>query len=393
MSGKKQSMETEHLAPKTGKIKAKISKLVPDPNNPRFTTSEDDQVTPTETLDNAITGETFRQMCPNDGDPYRIEDLCRSIKENGWQPVDAMFVKKLDGAEDRYVVLEGNRRLTAIVKLLADPTLDKELRESIQEIEVLEVLANGQSEDAVRNQITYLLGVRHHGSLKRWSAFAQAANIYQRYKELAKLDDDAFAWKDDCADEVASSLSISPGIVRERLKVFIAMRHLAIAPAIKDGPGEIRDRHYSLIEEALKRKDLKQFLPQEETTFALPDETVQRFVQLCHFDKAGQGKPEDPPPIRDPREWRSLGKILTDENLTKREENTRRVMENKEFPSEVWAKRSAELRLISWETWLRRLKLRLSRINMGDTFEDEDAVALVQDLRKLLSRLEKKECK
>ena len=115
MSGKKQSVEIEHLVPKTRPIKVEISKLVPDPNNPRFTTSEDDQVTPTKTLDKAITGETFRRMCPNDGDPYRIEDLCRSIKENRWQPVDAMFVRKLAGAEDRYVVLAGNRRLTAIV--------------------------------------------------------------------------------------------------------------------------------------------------------------------------------------------------------------------------------------------------------------------------------------
>ena len=389
MSGKKQLPETEHLAPKTRKIKAEISKLVPDPNNPRFTTSEDDQVTATKTLDKAITGETFRRMCPNDGDPFRIEDLCRSIKENGWQPVDAMFVRKLEGVEDRYVVLEGNRRLTAIVKLLDDPKLGKDLRESIQKIEVLEVLANGQSEDVVRNQITYLLGVRHHGSLKRWSAFAQAANIYLRYKELAKIKDDVFVWKQDCADEVASSLSISPTIVRERLKVFIAMRQLGTMPAIKDGAGEIRDRHYSLIEEGLKRKDLKEFLPQDDSTFALPEPSVQRFIELCHFDKANR----EGSPIRDPREWRSLGKILTDENVEKREENKRLVIEHKQAPSEVWAKRSAELRQVSWETWLRRLKLRLSRINMGDTFEDEDAVTLVRDLRKLLTRLQKRESK
>ena len=76
----------------------------------------------------------------------RIEDLCRSIKENGWQPVDAMFVRKLDGAEERYVVLEGNRRLAAIVKLLDDQDLDKDLRARIREIEVLGGLDDGQEE-------------------------------------------------------------------------------------------------------------------------------------------------------------------------------------------------------------------------------------------------------
>jgi hypothetical protein len=332
-------------------------------------------------------------MCPSAGDKYRIDDLCRSIKENGWQPVDAMFVRKLEGADGRYVVLEGNRRLMAIVKLLEDPKLDKGLSDSIRKIEVLEILASGQDEKVVMAQITYLLGVRHHGSLKRWSAFAQAANIYQRYKELAKINDDVFVWKQACADEVASSLSISPSIVQERLKVFIGMRQLGAVPSVKDGPGEIRDRHYSLIEEGLKRRDLKTFLEQDDSTFALSENTVQRFIQLCHFDKPDRGVPNEPPPIRDPREWRSLGKILTDENVEKREVNSRLVLEKKEVPSEVWARRSAELRQISWETWLRRLKLRLSRINMGDTFEDEDAVALVRDLRKLLSRLQKKEGK
>jgi hypothetical protein len=389
MNGKKKLTDATPLAPKTRKIAVDVSKLVPDPNNPRFTTSEDDLVTHTKTLDKAITGETFRRMCPNDGDRFRIEDLCRSIKENGWQPVDAMFVRKLDGTEDRYVVLEGNRRLTAIVKLLADNTLDKEIRKSISRIAVLEVLADGQDESAVRDQITYLLGVRHHGSLKRWSAFAQAANIYQRYRELAEINEAAFVWKQPCADEVASSLSISSSVVRERLKVFIAMRQLGEVPAIKDGAGEIRDRHYSLIEEGLKRKDLRPFLTQDDSSFALPDETVERVLLLCHFDKPNR----EGSPIKDPREWRSFGRILADQNLEKRKDNLRRVMENKEFPSEVWAQRSAELRQLTWETWLSRLRLRLSRINMGDKFDDEDAVTLVRDLRKLLNRLQKREGK
>ena len=85
------------------------------------------------------------------------------------------------------------------------------------------------------------------------------------------------------------------------------------------------------------------------------------------------------------------GRNVTDENIEKREENKRRVIENKEARRTCGRRRSAELRQISWETWLRRLKLRLSRINMGDTFEDEDAVTLVRALRQLLKGLQKKE--
>src|ERR1044071_5984695 len=115
MNGKKKSDRTERLAPKTRKSKVEVAKLVPDPNNPRFTTSEEDVVKPSKIMDKAITGETFRRMSPPRGDdPFKIEELCQSIRENGWQPVDSMFVRKLEGDGQRYVVLEGNRRLTAI---------------------------------------------------------------------------------------------------------------------------------------------------------------------------------------------------------------------------------------------------------------------------------------
>ena len=387
MNGKKQSTNLIHLAPKTKKIKVAISQLVPDPNNPRFTTSEDDQVTHKNTLDKAITGETFRRMRPNDDDPFKIDEICSSIKENGWQPVDAMFVSKLEGTTDRFVVLEGNRRLTAINRLLLDDKASKELKEHLREIEVLEVLANGQDEQTVKDQITYLLGVRHHGSLKRWSPFAQAANIYQRYKELATITDDMFVWNEDYGKEVARALSISPANVRERLKVYIAMRQIGSMPAVAEGPGGIRHHHFTLVEEALKRNDLKSLIAQDSSTFALTNETADQFVQLCHFDKADR----EGSPIKDPREWRALGKILTDEDADKREKNLRRVMtEPKALPSDVWAKRSAELRQLNWEMWLQRLSLSLSRIKFGDSLEGEDAQALVRNLSQLLNRLHKK---
>jgi len=387
MNGTKQSTEPMHLAPKTRKIKVAISQLLPDWNNPRFITCEEDRVTHKNTLSKAITGETFRRMRPGDDDPFKIDQISSSIRENGWQPVDAMFVNILEGTTDRYVVLEGNRRLTAINRLLSDDTVSNEVKDRLREIEVLEVLANGQDAQTVKDQITYLLGVRHHGSLKRWSAFAQAANIYQRYKELAGVTDEEFVWTEEYGSEVARALSISPANVRERLKVYIAMRQIGSLPSVSNGPRGIRDRDFSLVEEALKRKDLRSIIEQNGSTFALPSETADRFVQLCHFDKANR----EFSPIKDPREWRALGKILTDQDSAKRDANLQKVMTApKAFPSDVWAKRSAELRQLNWEMWLQRVCLSLSRIKFGDSMDGEDAQALVRDLSKLLKRLHKK---
>jgi hypothetical protein len=389
MSGKNKSADMEHFAPKTRKIRVAVAKLVPDPNNPRFTTRDTDHVSPDKVLDDAITGETLRKMTPPD-DIFRIADLCNSICENGWQPVDAMFVRKLAGTADRYVVLEGNRRLSAINRLLHDEQSPSELKNSLKEIDVLEVLTEGQEESEIRNQITYLLGVRHHGSLKKWSPFAQAANIYLRYKDLTGQTDETFALKAEFVEELASSLSISSANVRERLKVYCSMRIISQEVIARNPPGEVKDRHYSLVEEALKRKDLRNFFTQDDISLELSPESVERFVKLCHFDKPANEAVKTRP-ITDPTEWRPFGKIITDENIQEREENTRRVTENNEKPSVVWAKRSAQLRQLTWEVWLRRLQGKLARINMGDNFEDQDAVQLVKDLRSVLLRLKTKE--
>jgi hypothetical protein len=389
MSGIKKSSRVERLAPKTKRINVEITQLVPDPNNPRFTTSDQDSVPDNKVIDHAISGETFRRMYPDSKkDPFDIKSLCRSIKENGWQPVDAIFVRHIKGERGRYVVLEGNRRLTAITELLKDSDFrTTAVGQRLARIDVLEVVADKQSDDEVKRQITYLLGVRHHGSLKRWSAFAQAANIYSRYKELAKIEDADFSWDPNVGVDVASSLSIPVKTVHNRLRVYIAMRQLSAVPEVADGPGGVQDRHYSLVEEGLKPKELNDYLKQDDKTFLLSDDAVNRFVQLCHFDRAGR----EGSPMTDPREWRPLAKIVSDQDQDKSGNNLRLVTEQKKKPSEVWAARSVELRTPTWETWLQRLLGSLSTIPIAGPFNDEESVALIRELRSLLRQLQSSE--
>lgn len=386
MSGKKKFPEEIHLAPETRKIKVEIGKLLLDANNPRFTTCDEDRVSGANILDNAISGKTLSRMCPSDGDPFQIAQLCRSIVENGWQPVDAMFVQKSDDAPDRYVVLEGNRRLTAINRLLLDKETREDLKAQLHEIEVLEVLPNGQNRELVKKQITYLLGVRHHGSLRRWSAFAQAASIYQRYMELTGLADDAFEWKKEFGDEVGSGLSIPVANVKDRLNVYVSMRQIGRHPEVAKLPGGLPGKYYSLVETPLKIKEFRTYLEQDIGTFRLTDLAVERFVKLCRFDNRKES------PINDPREWRPFGKIMADPDETKRQEMLGLVEQqiNPQRPSKVWAQRSAELRKLNWETWLSRLRVQLSKISLGDQFAGEEAALIVKELSTLLKNLKKK---
>src|SRR5581483_5564920 len=99
------------LAPNLQKISVDFKRLILDPNNPRFTTRKEDTIGEEHFVDLDISGQTEKKMAPNDGDRYKIAELVNSIKQNGWLPVDSIFVRKLDGEANRYVVLEGNKEV------------------------------------------------------------------------------------------------------------------------------------------------------------------------------------------------------------------------------------------------------------------------------------------
>ena len=207
----------EPLAPKLKPIAVKYGQLVLDPNNPRFTARKEDRIAEEHYLEQDLNGITKGKLFPEKKDRYKIEELVNSIKQNGWLPVDYIFVRKLKGEVTRYVVLEGNRRVVAIREIMKDPNFDDELKKSLQSIDVMEVLDSGSAGD-LQKQITYLLGVRHHGSLKKWTPFAQATNIFRRYLEVATQTAATFKWEKSYGQKVADTLSIPVDEVQDRLR-------------------------------------------------------------------------------------------------------------------------------------------------------------------------------
>lgn len=130
-----------------------------------------------------------------------IIELMGSIGEKGFFPAEPLLVVK-KGSTNRYTVIEGNRRLTA-VKLLNDPTLATRKQASINSIfdeaikkpEDLPVMIFPK-----RKEILDYLGFKHITGVKQWSALAKAKylrelqqeyksskiSITEQYKKLAK---------------------------------------------------------------------------------------------------------------------------------------------------------------------------------------------------------------
>jgi hypothetical protein len=349
-------------------IKVDLDKLLLDPNNPRFLEEHADRVEDIRFADSGVQVNTAKRM---ERASFKIEDVKNSILENGWQPVDRIFVRKLEGLPGQYVVLEGNRRLTALRQLKSQtPPISEVLLRSFDPLNVLEVVGTEDVAES-RAQITYLLGVRHHGSLKRWGPFAQAHNIYERYLLIGNMSEERFLWNEGVAEQIGRTLGISVETIKERLQVYQVMKQLNSVSAIGAiDPKGLKGKYYSLVKEGLTVKD---YIIQDPTTFQVDNTSLEKFDLVCHFSTRGR----DGAPITNPAEWRSLKNILKDEDPDRRKEMLLEVEVSKSTPSDVFARRQAELRQPRWDRWLLELAELLRKLKLGNVdSEDKLTVAL-----------------
>ena len=120
-------------------------------------------------------------------DKTAIEDLMTSIAENGFFPGEAIVVCKI-GKSEKYKVLEGNRRLTAL-RLLQKPRLAhrpriakiaEEAKHKPEKIPVYEVQHEG---DAMQ-----YLGFRHISGVQRWEPLAKARYLHRLFSCTSQDD-------------------------------------------------------------------------------------------------------------------------------------------------------------------------------------------------------------
>lgn len=129
-----------------------------------------------------------------------IEDLMSAIAENGFFPGEPLIVIPKAGEDGKFIVIEGNRRLTALKLLLNPYDCDKpssRMLEICQNISkpILEVPVISRDS---RKEILPYLGFRHITGVKQWEPLSKARYIKQlfdfttdpdpmnRYFEVAK---------------------------------------------------------------------------------------------------------------------------------------------------------------------------------------------------------------
>lgn len=156
-------------------IEPSLDSLYLDPNNPRFAAANHVHVPDAEISDGPVQSETRRRHIASFG----IERLRGNMEVNGYLPIDRVVVRQF--AQDKYVVLEGNRRICA-AKMLAENLNDglevpEEVATSIEQIPCLEYV--GKDSDAA----WIFQGLRHITGITDWPAYNKARLLVEQMEQ------------------------------------------------------------------------------------------------------------------------------------------------------------------------------------------------------------------
>lgn len=234
-----------------------IDNLLLDPRNPRLP----------ETVER-----TQESMLDYIAETTSIEELMEAIAQNDFFPGEPVVVTPEGAPNGKLIVIEGNRRVSA-VKLLNNPDLLTKKSEKIRSISEKAKYKPDQLpvvEKNTRSEVLPYLGFRHITGVKQWEPLAKARYIAQLYD----LTDPDLSPKEREA-EVARQIGSRRDHIRRNLDA------LAVYQQIRDEDFYSID---NLNEESIKFAVL---------STAVSDERIGKFIGI-------ESDSEKKPPIDDP---------------------------------------------------------------------------------------------
>jgi hypothetical protein len=228
-----------------------------DPNNPRFVTSNW-EIIPDDKIDEANVQELARTRLIN---RFGIDKLRMNMEVNGFLPIDRVVVRQFK--PDKYVVLEGNRRICA-AKLISNLTTEGiavsgETIASIQKIPVL--IYTGTATNAA----WILQGLRHIVGLTEWSAYNKAKLLVEQKEE-----------ENIGLTEVGKRFGLSPHGAGQWVRAYYAFQQ---AKEESDYIAEVDEKCFTYFQEVFGKSSIavRDWLEWDEGTF--------RFKNAINFNE------------------------------------------------------------------------------------------------------------
>lgn len=264
--------------------------LLLDPNNPRIVLETQDEFDYShEELSTPEVQDYILSVI--DKAEYHVAELIESIRTSGFLPGLHEIIVKRIGKTRKYLVLEGNRRLTAIRHLLEKPEgLERGVRKTLNRLPVKEFVFRGDGLFSEEEVIDIILGSIHMQGPLEWQPIEKAHYVhksYMRAMEKAKAGK-RFRYDVDLARTVAPLFSYPVRRVRKELAVY------RVYDQLKRNAYKVKPSHYSLIEMAVKNRALNyDYFELDRETLRFSPVGLERFGDLCIEDGSPVSNPKD----------------------------------------------------------------------------------------------------
>lgn len=256
-------------------------------------------------------------------DGYGVQDLESSILNHGWLDVDQIVVRKLRTSAKvdppKFVVVEGNRRIAALINLVSDfkdrgITLPPSVATASKALRVMLIKGHEAEVDRVSEVI---MGIRHIGGPRRWGGL-QAAMMVVRL-----VDEDNFSM-----NEAGKRLGISSIEAKRRYRSYKAYEQ-----AYKDGYRQ--PNLFTLLGEAIRVKSLREWLEWNDDDSCFKNKnSLNLFYEKLGLTEEGQNNNIKEEKLSNPQSVRDLRHIIENPNSRKVFEETHSLEKARHILSE-----------------------------------------------------------
>lgn len=279
-----------------------LESLLLDPNNPRFFELANwNQVAETMYHLDKVQSMTLARM--ERADIGQIEELKNSIKSNGYIASENIVVKPYLHADGYYIVIEGNRRLTAMRAIVSEslnPDSDPSIQ-SLKEVEVAVYVPTGDPERDRTNEMI-LQGLRHISGPKEWGAYQKANLVVQLHDEMEQ------GWS-----EIAERLGLGPRVTSRYYRAFKALQQMMQSD---EWGSAANPKLFTLFDEALSRPMLKDWLGWSENDYKFTNAPrLQTFYTMLVGDPEAD-EDKRMPQITNPQHLRKFASLIASDRPT-----------------------------------------------------------------------------
>ncbi|HTN85032.1 MAG TPA: AAA family ATPase [Sorangium sp.] len=312
--------------PEHSTLEVPLRNLFLDPNNFRFADHpEYRDVAEDKLTDAQAQKRTLRIVLGQNLDG--VEDLIDSLRKSGWLPVDQIQVRPL--GQDRYLVVEGNRRVAAL-KYLQDRYEEAGLDLEALDPAIFEKVPVVTYLDRDPAHYLVLMGLKHVSGNKKWPSVNQARMLRKLREEHKQSPED-----------------ICKGIGISRQELNLSLRSLKLCDLYRESDygDQFQSAQYNLFREIARNPKIREWLDWDDRAGTAGN--AHNLARLFGWLSADETEEDEESPRREPAistgaQVRELVKIIDDPKALERLDQTRSLSEAREGSSVLLRSRVLE---------------------------------------------------